>query len=208
MVAQAPDRRAGRLAGAAGIALLLVGLTLLLEPASWRGRALALLAAGLVAGVAVALRLPASDRLRTPMERLNDGAFLVVVAAVALIVVRLARPWTAAVPGLVGGVADRPRPPPPPHPRPARNPAAWCRDPRPGGSPTPWPGGNPAPWARGPRRGRVAQPRKVWRRLSTPHPDPPGPTHPIRPPGRSWPGSAGQIRSRMTTGMSRRVLRW
>ena len=103
MVAQAPDRRTGRLAGAAGVALLLVGLTLLLEPASWRGRALALLAAGLVAGVAVALRLPASDRLRTPMERLNDGAFLVVVAAVALIVVRLARPWTAALPGLVGG---------------------------------------------------------------------------------------------------------
>jgi hypothetical protein len=124
MVAQAPDRRAGRLAGAVGIALLLVGLTLLLEPASWRGRALALLAAGLVAGVAVALRLPASDRLRTPMERLNDGAFLVVVAAVALIVVRLARPWTAAVPGLVGGaligLALRPHPTPaqpgtPPH---------------------------------------------------------------------------------------------
>jgi cobalamin synthase len=33
MAAQAPDRRTGRLAGAAGIALLLVGLTLLLEPA-------------------------------------------------------------------------------------------------------------------------------------------------------------------------------
>ena len=98
-----PDRRAGRLAGAVGIALLLAGLTLLLEPASWRGAALALLAAGLAAGVAIALRLPASGRLRTPMERLNDAAFLVVIAAVALIVVRLARPWTAALPGLVGG---------------------------------------------------------------------------------------------------------
>jgi hypothetical protein len=103
MVAQAPDRRAGRLAGAVGIALLLAGLTLLLEPPSWRGPALALLVVGLAAGVAVALRLPASNRLRTPMERLNDAAFLVVIAAVALIVVRLARPWTAAVPGLVGG---------------------------------------------------------------------------------------------------------
>jgi hypothetical protein len=103
MVAQAPDRRTGRLAGAAGIALLLAGLTLLLEPASWRPAAAALLVVGLAAGVFAAMRLPASDRLRTPMERLNDAAFLVVVASVALIAVRLARPWTAALPGLVGG---------------------------------------------------------------------------------------------------------
>ena len=104
MVAQAPDRRTGRLAGAAGIALLLAGLTLLLEPPSWRPAAAALLAAGLAAGVFAAMRLRTSDRLRTPMERLNDAAFLVVIAIVALIGVRLARPWTAALPGLVGGV--------------------------------------------------------------------------------------------------------
>jgi len=102
-VAQAPDRRSGRLLGAVGLAALLVGLTLLLEPASWRAAAALLLAAGLAAGVVVALRLPASGRPRSPMERLNDAAFLVVVAAVALIAVRLARPWTAALPGLVGG---------------------------------------------------------------------------------------------------------
>ena len=116
MVAQAPDRRTGRLAGAVGIALLLAGLTWLLEPPSWRGPALALLAVGLAAGVVIALRLPASGRLRTPMERLNDAAFLVVIAAVALIVVRLARPWTAAVPGLVGGalIGLALRPPPVP----------------------------------------------------------------------------------------------
>jgi hypothetical protein len=116
-VAQAPDRRAGRLAGAAGIALLLVGLTLLLEPAPRRAAAAVLLAAGLAVGVVAALRLPASGRLRTPMERLNDAAFLVVVSAVALIAVRLARPWTAVLPGLVGGLligwALRPRPGPP-----------------------------------------------------------------------------------------------
>ena len=116
MVAQAPEGRAGRLAGAAGIALLLVGLTLPLEPASRRAAAAVLLAGGLAVGVAAALRLPASARLRTPMERLNDAAFLVVVAAVALIAVRLARPWTAALPGLVGGVLIgltlRPRPTP------------------------------------------------------------------------------------------------
>jgi hypothetical protein len=116
MVAQVPDRRTGRLAGAAGIALLLVGLTLLLEPASRRAGAAVLLAAGLAAGVAVAMRLPASERLRTPMERLNDGAFVLVLAAISLVAVRLARPWTAALPGLVGGFligrAQRPRPDP------------------------------------------------------------------------------------------------
>ena len=114
MVAEAPDRRTGRLAGAAGFALLLAGLTLLLEPASRRPAAALLLAAGLAVGVVAALRLPASARLHTPMERLNDAAFVVVVAAVALIAVRLARPWSAALPGLVGGVliglALRPRP--------------------------------------------------------------------------------------------------
>jgi hypothetical protein len=114
MVAQVPDRRTGRLAGAAGIALLLVGLTLLLEPASRRAGAAVLLAAGLAAGVVVAMRLPVSDRLRTPMERLNDGAFVLVLAAISLVAVRLARPWTAALPGLVGGFligrAQRPRP--------------------------------------------------------------------------------------------------
>src|SRR5215203_6461613 len=114
MVAQAPDGRTGRLAGAAGIALVLGGLTLLLEPASWRAVAAVLLALGLAVGVVVAVRRPASGRPRTPMERLNDGAFLVVIAIVALIAVRLARPWTAALPGLVGGallgLTLRPRP--------------------------------------------------------------------------------------------------
>jgi hypothetical protein len=131
MVAEAPDRRRGRLAGAAAMAVLLAGLTLLLEPASRRGTAAALLALGLVVGAVAAMRLPASGRLRTPMERLNDAAFLVVVAAVALIAVRLARPLTAALPGLVGGaligLALRPRPAPGdvPDPRPGDE-----RDPR------------------------------------------------------------------------------
>jgi hypothetical protein len=104
MVAQAPDRRTGRLAGAAAITLLLAGLTLLAEPPSWRAPALVLLAVGVVAGAVVAMRFPASGRFRSPMERLNDAAFVVVIAVVALLAVRLARPWTAAIPGLVGGV--------------------------------------------------------------------------------------------------------
>jgi hypothetical protein len=139
MVAPAADRRTGRLVGAVGIALLLAGLTLLLEPPSWRGRALALLAVGLAAGVAIALRLPVSGRLRTPMERLNDAAFLVVIAAVALIVVRLARPWTAAVPGLVGGALIGLALRPPPDPGRAGPPPA---DPGPAGPP-PGPAGPP-----------------------------------------------------------------
>jgi hypothetical protein len=125
MVAEAPDRRSGarspsgtrgRVAGAAALALLLAGLALLLEPAGRRGAAAVLLAAGLVVGTVAALRIPVPSRRRTPMERLNDAAFLVVLAAVALLAVRLARPWTAALPGLLGGVlvGRALRPPPPP----------------------------------------------------------------------------------------------
>jgi len=153
MVAQAPDGRTGRLAGAAGIALVLVGLTLLLEPASWRPAAAVLLALGLAVGTVVAMRRPPSGRLRTPMERLNDAAFLVVVAVVALIAVRLARPWTAALPGLVGGallgLTLRPRLAPgrsPGHSDPAPGTASsdpGRTDPAPGRAGTPAPGTEP-----------------------------------------------------------------
>jgi len=135
MVAEAPDRRSsggqspsgarGRLAGAAALALLLAGLTLLLEPEGRRGAAAALLAIGLAVGVVAAVRVPVPSRRRTAMERLNDAAFLVVLGAVALLAVRLARPWTAALPGLLGGVlvgrALRP-PSPPPGPEPSADP--------------------------------------------------------------------------------------
>src|SRR5215204_6079528 len=142
MVAQARDGHSGRVAGAAGIAVALAGLTLLLEPPSWRPLAAALLAAGLAVGVVAAMRLPASGRLRTPMERLNDGAFLVVIAIVALIAVRLARPWTAALPGLVGGallgLTLRPRPTSGPTPGPAGPDSGRAGTPGPGTEP---PGG-------------------------------------------------------------------
>jgi hypothetical protein len=149
MVAQVPDRRTGRLAGAAGIALLLVGLTLLLEPASRRAGAAVLLAAGLAAGVVIARRLPAPDRLRTPMERLNDAAFVLVIAAVSLVAVRLARPWTAALPGLVGGFligrAQRPRAVPGPGPGPNDPGTAAAPDPDPAPGHAPGPGRTPGP---------------------------------------------------------------
>jgi hypothetical protein len=125
MVAEVPDRRSGarspsgargRVAGAAAVALLLAGLALLLEPAGRRGAAAVLLAAGLAVGAVAGLRVPVPSRRQTPMERLNDAAFLVVLGAVALIAVRLARPWTAVLPGLLGGVliGRALRPPPPP----------------------------------------------------------------------------------------------
>jgi hypothetical protein len=139
MVAEAGDRRSGgpapggargRLAGAAALALLLAGLALLLEPAGRRGAAAALLAAGVAVGAVAAARIPVPIRRRTAMERLNDAAFVVVLGAVALIAVRLARPWTAALPGLLGGVliGRALRPPPPPAPPPA----APTEDPDPG----------------------------------------------------------------------------
>ena len=151
MVAQAPDGRTGRLAGAAGIALVLVGLTLLLEPASWRPLAAVLLALGLAVGTVVAMRRPPSGRLRTPMERLNDAAFLVVIAIVALIAVRLARPWTAALPGLVGGailgLTLRPRLARDADPRVSgprvSGPAPGTTSPDPGRAGTPGPGSEP-----------------------------------------------------------------
>jgi hypothetical protein len=128
--AEAPDRRSGRVAGAAALALLLAGLALLLEPEGRRGAAVVLLAAGLAVGVVAAVRFPVPSRRRTAMERLNDAAFLVVLGAVALIAVRLARPWTAALPGLLGGVVigRALRPPPPPAPPPTSSTA----DPDPG----------------------------------------------------------------------------
>jgi hypothetical protein len=124
--AEAPNRRSGRVAGAAALALLLAGLALLLEPEGRRGAAVVLLAAGLAVGVVAAVRFPVPSRRRTAMERLNDAAFLVVLGGVALIAVRLARPWTAALPGLLGGVligrALRPPPPPAPGPKPGTDP--------------------------------------------------------------------------------------
>jgi len=135
MVAEAPDRRSsgghspsgarGRVAGAAALALLLAGLALLLEPEGRRGAAAVVLAVGLAVGVVAAVRVPVPSRRRAAMERLNDAAFVVVLGAVALLAVRLARPWTAALPGLLGGVlvgrALRP-PPPPPGPEPGAEP--------------------------------------------------------------------------------------
>jgi hypothetical protein len=99
----ADDGRSSRVAAAAGLALVLAVLAVLLEPAGRRLAAVGLLAVGLAAGGVLGARVPAR-RARTMMERFNDAAFVVVLAAVSLLLVPLGRPWTAVAPGLVGGL--------------------------------------------------------------------------------------------------------
>ena len=105
MAAGTNDRTA-RTAGALGGALVLGALGVLLASGSRPGLAVLMALLGLVAGFAVVTAglLPARRPRRTPIERLNDGAFAVVLSAVSLLLGITARPWTAALPGLVGGV--------------------------------------------------------------------------------------------------------
>lgn len=102
--------RSARVGGALGGALVLAGLAVLLTPGSRRGLGALMVLLGLLAGVAVAVggllpivggprRRPA----RSAMERLNDAAFVVVLAAVSLLLGITARPWTMVLPGLLGG---------------------------------------------------------------------------------------------------------
>jgi hypothetical protein len=105
MAAGANDRTA-RTAGALAGALVLAALGVLLASGSGLGLATLMALLGLVAGFAVAAAglLPARRPPRTPVERLNDGAFAVVLSAASLLLGITARPWTAALPGLAGGV--------------------------------------------------------------------------------------------------------
>jgi len=105
MAAGTNDRTA-RTAGALGGALVLAALGVLLASGSRPGLAALMGVLGLVAGFAVAGAglLPARRPRRTPVERLNDGAFAVVLSAASLLLGITARPWTAALPGVVGGI--------------------------------------------------------------------------------------------------------
>jgi hypothetical protein len=105
MAAGTNDRTA-RTVGALGGALVLAALGVLLAAGAGVGLAALMALLGLVAGfgVAAAGLLPARRPARTPVERLNDGAFAVVLSAVSLLLAISARPWTAAIPGLAGGV--------------------------------------------------------------------------------------------------------
>ena len=105
MAAGTNDRTA-RTAGALVGALVLGALGVLLASGSRPGLAVLMALLGLVAGFAVVIAgpLPARRPRHTPIERLNDGAFAVVLSAASLLLGITARPWTAALPGLVGGV--------------------------------------------------------------------------------------------------------
>jgi len=105
-MAAGTNDRAARTAGALGGALVLGALGVLLASGSRPGLAVLMALLGLVAGFAVVTAglLPARRPRRTPIERLNDGAFAVVLSAVSLLLGITARPWTAVLPGLVGGV--------------------------------------------------------------------------------------------------------
>jgi hypothetical protein len=105
MAASSQDRPA-RVAGAIGGALVLAALGVLLTPGDRRGLGAVMAALGLLAGVVVGWSgvLPARRGTRTAIERLNDGAFVVVLSVVSLLLGITARPWTTAIPGLVGGI--------------------------------------------------------------------------------------------------------
>ena len=217
MVAQVPDRRTGRLAGAVGIALLLAGLTLLLEPASRRAGGGG--AAGRRAGRRRGRR-PAPARLGPPPD--PHGA-----------------PQRRRLPGRGGRHLpgrgppgppldrrpprprrrhpDRPRPPPPPDPPQPPTPRPSPRPPAPRSRPgragphapgaTPFPTRsrprarrNPTARCRAPRRGTVAH-RRNGLHASCPHPrTAPGPV-------RSAPGSPPGCRGGSCAGSPRRRAR-
>jgi predicted MFS family arabinose efflux permease len=105
--------------GAASNAAVLAALAVLLSPSGTRVVAIIMVLAGLAAGITavIAGALPPRLRQLTVMERLNNAAFTLVVAVTALLVSRVAEPWTAIIPGLVGGLLigralrlDRPKP--------------------------------------------------------------------------------------------------
>lgn len=102
--------RSARVAGALTGALVLAALAVLLTPGSRRGLGALMVLIGLLAGVAVTvaglLTVVGGSRrrpVRSAMERLNDAAFVVVLAAVSLLLGITARPWTMVLPGLLGG---------------------------------------------------------------------------------------------------------
>jgi hypothetical protein len=104
-MAAGTNQRAARTVGGLGGVLLAVAGAL--AAAGSRLPVAALLALlGLAVGyvlVAVGVVPPRRPR-HSVVERLNDGAFVVVVVAVSLLLAITARPWTAVVPGLAGGV--------------------------------------------------------------------------------------------------------
>lgn len=104
-MAAGTNQRAAQTVGAFGGVLLAVAGALL-AAGSRLTLAFLLALVGLVAGylLVAAGVVPARRPRHTVVERLNDGAFVVVVIGVSLLLAIVARPWTALIPGLAGGV--------------------------------------------------------------------------------------------------------
>jgi hypothetical protein len=104
-MAAGTNQRAARTVGGLG-GVLLAAAGALLAAGSRLPVAALLALLGLVAGyVLVAAGVVPPRRPRhSVIEWLNDGAFVVVVVGVSLLLAITARPWTAVVPGLAGGV--------------------------------------------------------------------------------------------------------
>jgi len=89
----------------AALLVLTVGsVAVAIQPAARRGLATGAFALALLAGLALASRLPRGGRERTVMERINDLAFATVLLGASLIAALAARPWLVALPGVVTGV--------------------------------------------------------------------------------------------------------
>jgi len=89
----------------AALLVLTVGsVAVAIQPAARRGLATGVFALALLAGLALASRLPRGGRERTVMERINDLAFATVLLGASLIAALAARPWLVALPGVVTGV--------------------------------------------------------------------------------------------------------
>jgi hypothetical protein len=86
------------------MAALVAVWAVFLQPGGRRGLAIVLVVVAFAAGAAAARRLPPRRPDRTPMERLNDIAFLLVASLASLLVGLVAHPWGAIVPALVAGV--------------------------------------------------------------------------------------------------------
>ena len=108
MAAGTQDRTA-RTIGALVGALVLAALGVLLTSGSQRGLAALMALVGLAVGLAAGLGaaragvLGSRNQDRSVIERLNDGAFVVVLGAASLLLAITARPWTVVLPGVVGG---------------------------------------------------------------------------------------------------------
>ncbi len=104
MAMSVPRARPAGVILAALLVITVGSIVVAIQPASQRWVATGVFALAVLAGLAVAGRLPRGGRERSVMEQINDLAFGVVLVAASLIAALALRPWLVALPGLVSGV--------------------------------------------------------------------------------------------------------